>query len=39
MTKEEIIEALKNDMFIPYMQEWELERIVDFVIKKYNEDK
>ena len=35
MTKEEIIEALENDMLLPYMQDWELERIVDFVIENY----
>jgi len=37
MTKEEIIEALENDMFLSYIQSWELERIVDFVIKNYKE--
>ena len=35
MTKEEIIEALENDMLLPYIQTWELERIVDFVIENY----
>ena len=39
MTKEEIIEALENDILIPYMQTWELERIVNFVIENYNEGK
>ena len=38
MTKEEIIEALENDMLLHYMQTWELERIVDFVIENYKED-
>jgi hypothetical protein len=38
MTKEEIIEALEKDILIPYMQEWELERIVDFVIENYKEN-
>lgn len=38
MTKEEIIEALENDILLPYMQEWELERIVDFVIENYKEN-
>lgn len=38
MTKEEIVDALENDMLLPYMQTWELERIVDFVIENYKED-
>ena len=38
LAKEEIIDALENDMLLPYMQEWELERIVDFVIKNYKEN-
>ena len=38
MTKEKIIEALENDILLPYMQDWELERIVDFVIKNYKEN-
>ena len=38
MTKKEIIEALENDMLLPYMQEWELERIIDFVIENYIKD-
>ena len=37
MSKEEIIKALENDKLLPYMQSWELERIVDFVIKNYKE--
>ena len=38
MNKEEIIEALENDMLLPYMQDWELERIVNFVIENYKEN-
>jgi len=38
MTKQEIIDSLENDMLLPYMQTWELERIVDFVIENYKED-
>ena len=37
MTKEEILETLENDKLLPYIQSWELERIVDFVIKNYKE--
>ena len=37
MSKEEIIEALENDKLLPYIQRWELERIVDFVIENYKE--
>ena len=39
MNKEEIIEALENDMLLPYMQGWELERIVDFVIENYDKNR
>ena len=39
MTKDEIIEALENDMLLPYMQDWELERIVDFVIENYDKNR
>ena len=39
MTKEEIIEELKNDMLLPYMQEWELKRIVDFVIENHDKNR
>lgn len=38
MNKEEIIETLENDMLLPYMQTWELERIVNFVIENYKEN-
>ena len=37
MNKQEIIKALENDMLIPYLQTWELVRIVDFVIENYKE--
>lgn len=39
MTKEEIIEALENDMLLPHMQDWEFERIVDFVIENYDKNR
>lgn len=38
MTKEEIVDALQDDKLLPYMQDWELERIVDFVIENYKEN-
>jgi len=39
MTKEEILEELENDKLLPYMQSWELEHIVDFVIENYDKNR
>jgi hypothetical protein len=36
MSKEEIIESLENDILLDYMQSWQLEYIVDFVISNYD---
>ena len=33
MTRDEMIQAILDDELMPYMQRWELEHIVDFVIK------
>lgn len=35
MTREETIQALLDDMEMPYLQDWQAEDIVDFVIKNY----
>lgn len=39
MTREEIIDVLGDDKMLDYMQRWQLEYIVNFVIENYNEDK
>jgi hypothetical protein len=38
MSKEEIIESLENDILLDYMQSWQLEYIVDFVISNYDNE-
>ena len=38
MSKEEIIESLENDKLLDYMQSWQLEYIVDFVISNYDNE-
>ena len=38
MSKEEIIESLENDKLLDYMQSWQLEYIVDFVILNYDNE-
>jgi len=38
MTRKEIIEALEYDKILDFIQPWQLEYIVNFVILNYKED-
>ena len=38
MSKEEIIESLENDKLLDYIQSWQLEYIVNFVILNYDNE-
>jgi hypothetical protein len=39
MSRKEILEVLENDMLVPYMNRWELEYIINFVILNYDENR